>query len=64
MKLRFKKSPGKFNLAYFAGDEVEIKDKDLAKKLIEEGYAVEVKSKRGARDSDKQATESSESKRG
>ena len=43
-KIRFIKSPtGRFKLAYSAGNEVDLKDKDKEDILIKEGYAVYVK---------------------
>jgi len=41
MKIKFIKSPAKFGLAYFVGDEAEFEEKQ-AKSLIEAKYAVAV----------------------
>jgi hypothetical protein len=42
--IRFIKSPtGKYKLAYFIGDEVNLKDKKLMDTLVKEGYAEKVK---------------------
>ena len=36
MKVRFLKSPtGQFNLGYHVGDEADIKDKELVKKMLD-----------------------------
>ena len=44
MKVRFLKSPtALFKLAYFPGDEVDIKDKALCQKMIDAEVAEEVK---------------------
>lgn len=40
MKLKFIKSPtGEYGLAYFPGDEADIKDSKLADKLVKGGFA-------------------------
>jgi len=41
MKIKFIKSPAKFGLAYFEGNEAEFEEKQ-AKSLIEAKYAVEI----------------------
>jgi hypothetical protein len=41
-KILFVLSPGKYNLAYFVGDEAEI-DSKLADVLLEEGFAIPAK---------------------
>jgi hypothetical protein len=39
MKVKFIKSPGRFNLAYFEGDEAEFST-ERAEELIATGYAI------------------------
>ena len=39
MKVKFIKSPGRFNLAYFEGDEAEF-NTEKAEELIATGYAI------------------------
>lgn len=56
MEVEFIKSPtGSFNLAYFVGDKVEIKDKDLLKKLLKGKFVKPVAKK--AADNKKTADE-------
>lgn len=58
MKIKFTKSPtGAFNLAHNIGEVADIKDVDLAKKLIDTGFAIPVT------DSDKKETATSKAKK-
>lgn len=41
MRIKFIKSPGLFNLAYFEEDEAEVNE-TMAKTLVESGYAIEL----------------------
>ena len=53
MKLKFKKSPtGAFKLGYHVGQTATIKDKELAQKLVSQGYAEVVQAAAGKKDPD------------
>lgn len=42
MKIKFVKEPTSAGMGYFAGDVLDTKNEELAKALIDDGYAVAV----------------------